>query len=83
MGLVEIERFIADLKSKSLRFETGNDHRAAAFVALAASKGCAFTNDEVKAHVKARFAAGGITLPAAQLDRVCNSGLFLRFDKNQ
>lgn len=64
----EIERFVADVNSKRLRFETGGDHRTAAFVALAASKGYAFTIDDVKAHVKARFAAGGIILNARKFD---------------
>jgi hypothetical protein len=82
MSLAEIERFIAELRSGKRRFQAAGDHRVDAFVALAASKGYAFTIEDVKAHVKARFDNWGMTLSAANLDRAI-ADYFLRFDRSQ
>jgi hypothetical protein len=78
MSLSEIERFAADLKSNAvLRAEAEKAqadtsaatplHRAAAF---AASKGYAFTADELKEHVKANAKAEGRQLTDAELGGV-------------
>ena len=78
MSLSEIERFSADLKSNAaLRAEAEKAqadtsaatplHRAVAF---AASKGYAFTADELKEHVKAKAKAAGKQLTDAELDSV-------------
>jgi hypothetical protein len=78
MSLSEIERFAADLKSNAaLRAEAEKAqadtsaatplHRTAAF---AASKGYAFTADELKQHVRAKAKAAGKQLTDAELDGV-------------
>jgi hypothetical protein len=87
MSLCEIERFAADLKSNAgLRAEAENAqadkssatplHRVAAF---AASKGYAFTADElreqVKAKAKAKAKAAGKQLTDAELDGVAGGGI--------
>jgi predicted ribosomally synthesized peptide with nif11-like leader len=77
MSLSEIERFAADLKSNAaLRAEAAKAqadtshvtlHRAAAF---AASKGYAFSADELKEHIRAKAKAAGKELTDAELDGV-------------
>jgi hypothetical protein len=86
MSLSEIERFAADLKSNAaLRAEAETAQadpsdatplqRAAAF---AASKGYAFTADEVKEHVKANAKVAGKQLTDAELDGVAGGACIAR-----
>jgi predicted ribosomally synthesized peptide with nif11-like leader len=78
MSTAEIERFAADLKSnEALRAEAGkaqaDKSRATSVdraVAFAASKGYAFTADELKDHAKATARAAGKELTDAELDGV-------------
>jgi predicted ribosomally synthesized peptide with nif11-like leader len=78
MSLSEIERFAADLKSnaalraKAEKAQADTSHvtplqRAAAF---AASKGYAFTADELKEHAKGKPKAAGKQLTDAELNGV-------------
>lgn len=69
MSIAEIERFAADLKSnEALRAEA--EKAQTPLVTFAASKGYAFTADEVKEHAKARAKAAGKELTDAELDGV-------------
>ena len=81
MSLSEIERFTADLKSDAAlrgeaeKAQADTSHatllqRAAAF---AASKGYAFTADELKEHVKAKAKTEGKQLTDAELDSVAGA----------
>ncbi|CAN5842792.1 hypothetical protein BH11PSE3_BH11PSE3_11170 [soil metagenome] len=78
MSIAEIDRFVADLKTNdALRVEAVNAQadkshakpvdRAAAF---AASKGYAFTADELQEHIKATAKAAGKVLTDAELEGV-------------
>ena len=65
MSIAEIERFAADLKSnEALRAEAAKAQAETSIVAFAATKGYAFTADEVKEHIKAK------ELTDAELDGV-------------
>jgi hypothetical protein len=85
MSLSEIERFAADLKSNDvLRAEAGKAEADKSHatpldraVAFAASKGYAFTADEMKERVKARAKADGKALTDAELDGVAAGVLCL------
>jgi hypothetical protein len=78
MNIAEIERFAADLKSnEALCVEAGKAHADNSHaksvdcaVALAASKGYAFTADELKQQAKATAKAAGKELTDAELDGV-------------
>ena len=78
MSIAEIERFAADLQSnEALRGEAqkaqadkSHDTPVARAVAFGASKGYAFTADEVKAHATAKAKADGKVLTDAELDGV-------------
>ena len=78
MSIAEIERFAADLKSnEALRTEAekaqaDKSHATPTdrMVAFAATKGYAFTVDELKEHAKARAKAAGKELTDAELDGV-------------
>jgi predicted ribosomally synthesized peptide with nif11-like leader len=83
MSIAEIERFAADLKSnEALRAEAGKAQAETSqatpmdrVIAFAASKGYAFTADEVKEHAKAK------QLTDAELDGVAG-GLGPRAELN-
>ena len=76
MSIAEIERFAADLQSNTALRAEAEKHAAekqhetllAGAVAFAASKGYAFTADEMKEHAKAK--AAGKELTDAELDKV-------------
>ena len=78
MSIAEIERFAADLKSnaalKAEAEKTQADKSHATpldrAVAFAATKGYAFTADEMKAHAQAKAKASGKELTDAELDGV-------------
>lgn len=82
MSIAEIERFAADLNAnEALRAEAGKAQADKSHatplgraVALAASKGYAFTVDEAKAHAKARARANGKELTDADLDGIAGGG---------
>jgi hypothetical protein len=91
MSLSEIERFTADLKSNAaLRAEAerarANNSAGTPLqraVAFAASKGYAFTADELKEHAKANANAAGKQLTDAELDGVTAGAGEQRGDWNQ
>jgi predicted ribosomally synthesized peptide with nif11-like leader len=78
MSLSEIERFAADLKSNAalradaekVQADTSGTTPLQRTTAFAASKGYAFTADELKEHVKANAKADGKQLTDAELDGV-------------
>jgi predicted ribosomally synthesized peptide with nif11-like leader len=80
MSIAEIERFVADLKSnEALRAEAGKAQAETSqatpmdrVIAFAASKGYAFTADEVKEHAKAK------QLTDAELAGVVGGSQFIR-----
>lgn len=90
MSIAEIERFAADLKSnEALRAEAGKAQAAKSHatemddaVAFAASKGYAFTVDEVKAHARAAAQAAGKKLTDAELDGVAGGQAWSFFGGN-
>ncbi|CAN5919803.1 hypothetical protein BH11PSE3_BH11PSE3_32310 [soil metagenome] len=78
MSIAEIDRFAADLKSNDAlradaRTALGDQSHATEVdrvIAFGASKGYAFTADELKEHIKATADAAGRKLTDAELDGV-------------
>jgi predicted ribosomally synthesized peptide with nif11-like leader len=74
MSIAEIERFAADLRSNdALRAEADKAQAKTPVVAFAASKGYAFTTDDVKQHIRATAKAAGRELTDAELDGVAGA----------
>jgi predicted ribosomally synthesized peptide with nif11-like leader len=81
MSIAEIKRFAADLKSnEALRAEAGTAQAKESVVAFAATKGYAFTADEVKEYAKATAKAAGKELTDAELDDVAGGAEHITLD---
>lgn len=71
MSIAEIERFATDMKSnEGLRAEAEKAKAEKSMVAFAATKGYAFTADEVKEHDQATAKTAGREVTDAELDGV-------------